>query len=878
MAIISILQTVAEPILQIPATSATQLMGTMLLNRRAFAFASERLRTKYDNAGLPVPYENIVSNFELRKQDFIDYFQNEHPPSAEGLESHLLARLRTRADNWVHNRVTEDRFREMVQDFFTEYSRFYTAVDPQLVTLQVFGATNDVLRAVEQVKAAISSLATSSTQFARLRDDPTDDLISFLSVAELPYIVLGRTPDMVDIELFDPGSVFTSTVFICGVNRTPYVTDIDALATRVERHGRFAETFLVSDAESPPDIVQAAEGKGIHAVSLSALRHKLVSLATRDTYRCGRIAAEEFQRQLGVHDSFVDPECVVVQPWDDIDNQWRMDRESAMARCESFLKEPSQRVLVILGGYGAGKTTLTSELLLRHSVTTSESVVIYSALKDVPEQLDLASLVRKADKLARSVTHQKAQIAVVLDGIDELPNAMSPNEKKQNILRILRAASQTDKLILTARSSYFRGISDFWNLFPRQDDSPLWTALATTTPQLTTRPGISAIVLEDFNYDQVENYVRLRLGGQARESQPNQFLLDLAQNDPYDLLRRIARTPLYLSLLVSTKPWSMAGIRSIADVLRELIKYWLERDVTKGPSRWLLTTSDRYDLLYELAWWMYEKRLVVVDFELFDNFCGTLKKFSHICASQISLDLQTTGFLSSYGNCLYFMIPAFMDFLVAERFSSGEFPHTPTRPPTARQALIMLAMCHGDRVSHEWQTDTADAWLAGIGVKYGECAETISMSAGGILFGSDGQNNWDHINSHEMIKYRVAINAGLRNREPVNGGTGGVVRVLLGNRFGIHARPGAILVKQYFRWQERFGDNKRVEVHHQGVSTEPLSIMGLMSLQAGGGDVVDFVCQNSTVDEVEQLLESINGRRAPAGAPFHWVVKFHEQD
>ena len=109
----SFLTACGSPILELPAQSACEWFGTLLLNRRAFNYAREQLRPRYDTESLPAQYDASVTTFLLKRQDFIDYFKSCPHPTAAGLSQLLLERLRTRARNWVYNKPTEDLFSQM---------------------------------------------------------------------------------------------------------------------------------------------------------------------------------------------------------------------------------------------------------------------------------------------------------------------------------------------------------------------------------------------------------------------------------------------------------------------------------------------------------------------------------------------------------------------------------------------------------------------------------------------------------------------------------------------------------------------------------------------------------------------------------------------
>ena len=118
----------------------------------------------------------------------------------------------------------------------------------------------------------------------------------------------------------------------------------------------------------------------------------------------------------------------------------------------------------------------------------------------------------------------------------------------------------------------------------------------------------------------------------------------------------LARSPLYLFLLVNSRPWASSDVNCLADIFSLFVKYWLERDIEKGRSRWGFTTDDRLDFMTAVAWKMFQERRHALTFNELDacvrKFIGEGPKEEDYVS--LGLDLQTTGIFNCVGNVLQF--------------------------------------------------------------------------------------------------------------------------------------------------------------------------------------------------------------------------------
>jgi hypothetical protein len=318
---------------------------------------------------------------------------------------------------------------------------------------------------------------------------------------------------------------------------------------------------------------------------------------------------------------------------------------------------------------------LCAHLLHRFLPSLGTISAVYVALRQVTSGDALERLVTKAHQLGTGSSERKPKNLVLLDGLDEIQNAMHMAERRKNILALLKCTERTDKIIVTVRTSYFRGIEEFWDLFARSDDTPLWTKMAQFIPETGKRPSASAVVIRDFNTDQIYDYAyEFQQKHGLADDFAEHFLTSVKENDVIHYYNRFLRSPLYLFLIMQSRPWETEGVSSLGDIIEVMIRYWLARDIEKGQSRWLLSTEDRWDFMQFLSQRMFnDQRLHVT----FDAFAEAVIRFFNIDrkdprADSIALDLQTTGLLMAVDNKLFFLMPAFFDYFVARWFLENE--------------------------------------------------------------------------------------------------------------------------------------------------------------------------------------------------------------
>ncbi len=141
-------------------------------------------------------------------------------------------------------------------------------------------------------------------------------------------------------------------------------------------------------------------------------------------------------------------------------------------RLSHFLVDPAARLLLLLGDYGSGKTTvlrhlmylLASEKLSRMADTSSRLPLLLS-LRDYNKVLDWDSLIITFLAKELAIDHpstmiyrrlnEDGRLVLLLDGFDEMARLVTPAERRLTFNEICSQVGKDSKVILTGRPGYF---------------------------------------------------------------------------------------------------------------------------------------------------------------------------------------------------------------------------------------------------------------------------------------------------------------------------------------------------------------------------------------------------------------------------------------
>ena len=872
----------AKKALELPLAPAVTALQALLQDRKAHSFAKESLRDKYSELILPSSYDWVIDNLEITKVDYIDYFLHNGEPTSKSLAAHLKERLFKRSDAWIHNRPPATLFEVLLDDFLQAYQRYFQTSDPHLTALTLVATTQDILIVTNDIKTFL----TRESQNKPLRlPSYASEIRTHLTVVNVPFEIVEEDTTHVDVIITDPSSIFPTQFYVLITKRHFESEDVDALIERSRKKSMGRRLMLASETPLAKATSAYAERRGITVISVPDLRESLLRISSNERFVVGREASDALLRTLNVKETYIEPDAVLCEPGDHLEHKYFATRQPAEQLIADFLADDERRVLFVLGGCGAGKSALAARIVQKFSGDQLWSPILLS-FRHFKEPPDIPYITHRAAQVAMSVGGNR-QPVVLLDGLDESPQALHIEQKRTNLLGIGQAAARGVKMIVTARSTYFRGMEDFWKLFARSLDHPLWAQMAAFIPEGASRPRVSALVLREFSSDQMRSYLLAFAEWRHKgDGFVDGFLAKVRQNDRIGAYRTLARNPLYLFLLATTQPWERTDVRCLFDVLRLFISYWLERDIEKGKSRWRLSTADRDMFADQVAWWMFSNRKDWISFAEFDAIVRDhfLDRLEPSELASMSLDLQTTGLFSTTGGTISFMTAGFADCYIVSRFMSHSITEQPSlRLPNMSQIELMLGIA--ESTYSDIDVDVIPLLLeSGIEANSSLYAE-LSIPTDGVLYGAAAGSSWKNINGendrnrstgaglHEigMPRIRLLFNSSLLLLERAG------VPVVVGNLLGLHARASAKLFKRFWGWSGHTPSAKKVHMTRNGRRANMASIMGIMMIVAGVGSTVYISSEDCTRSELEELLRYLNCVPANDGSQ-RWVANWEFDD
>ena len=271
-------------------------------------------------------------------------------------------------------------------------------------------------------------------------------------------------------------------------------------------------------------------------------------------------------------------------------------RTGLVERAVQWLGAEGARLIVVLGDFGRGKTSflrqLTRELPARLPEVTPILVELRS-LEKAPslDELLAQHLVRQGvedinpGKLRYMIS--SGRVALLLDGFDELELRVGYSSAADYLEKLLASVTGRAKVILTSRTQHFRSTEQVRHTVGARLRTALRRAGRTALGErIETRPESRVVVLEDFSDDQIL-----------------QFLTNLYEGDPdrartqYDLISGIgnlldlAHNPRMLAFVADLDSARLraaahqTGQLSAADLYREIVDYWLEREAERQRHR-----------------------------------------------------------------------------------------------------------------------------------------------------------------------------------------------------------------------------------------------------------------------------------------------------
>lgn len=368
-------------------------------------------------------------------------------------------------------------------------------------------------------------------------------------------------------------------------------------------------------------------------------------------------------------------------------------------RLSQFLADPGARLLLLLGDYGSGKTTvlrhlmylLASEKLSRMADTSSRLPLLLS-LRDYNKVLDWDSLVITFLAKELAIDHPSAMIyrrlnedgrlVLLLDGFDEMARLVTPAERRLTFNEICSQVGKDSKVILTGRPGYFPDNRELIEVLdPLVSRGKLSNGRRLYGYEIPG--GVEIFCLQLLDRSQLARFWARAVVEHGCASGTEETLLA----DPH--LADLARRPVLAEMIAESAPdiTRLSGPLGIRQVYEAYTDKWIRREEDKGYFRLLINTDAKASFIGLLAVQMHNLGLLSLHFRQLDQHIrdyfaiDTTDTLDHF-----SSDIRTCSFLvRDDGGNYEFVHKSFMEYFVArevERRHRSAFKGALERPLT----------------------------------------------------------------------------------------------------------------------------------------------------------------------------------------------------
>lgn len=229
--------------------------------------------------------------------------------------------------------------------------------------------------------------------------------------------------------------------------------------------------------------------------------------------------------------------------------------------------------------------------------------------------------------------------------------------------------------------------------------------------------------------------------------------------------------------------------------------------------------------------------------------------------------MQTTGLFSAVGDNLFFRLPSYGNYFVANRFHRGFGADWPWRLPDLNQAKLWLGLTVSEGSPKFRFLNPPEGWIEKVGVEFDDSRNIQYESTGIVYSKKHAKKKWSAINSESFSRPRAVLRASLEQGSGVERYPGIRISLNIVNRLGLHARASAKLVTAVSSCVPT-----AVRAVCRGRSADAKSIMEVMMLAADKGSIVDLVFLDATQSQIDKVRSLINGK-TPQKNPWYALIR-----
>jgi WD40 repeat protein len=386
-------------------------------------------------------------------------------------------------------------------------------------------------------------------------------------------------------------------------------------------------------------------------------------------------------------------------------------RRSILEALDEWLASDEQTAL-ILGEFGAGKSTSLAEWTHRNWESGSRSRAVLVNLATAPRAMDAEGLLLQAARAADTRQNRAALrlllrrrlVIACFDGFDEMATRLEASDLAGRLSGLLEVGRGGGKVVVTSRDNYF----------PSEEDLKT-TSESALLSTLGASAGLRRLVLQPFSEAQVRALVE-KIRGEAKAAE--EALFKIAQT--YDLRDLVSR-PLLLGMVLATldqiEPGSKVGT---ADLYEAYLLRWLDQTRSGDPE--CFTDNQKVEFAEAMADQLWRSGRATCTFqELQQSVRARLAQYlpSDMPAGAAFLEIQGGAFFVREGEDHYrFAHKSFLEYFLARAIVNtiAERPKAVlnTKPLTKEVAAFMGEILRRKGGAKEANAVRAmQTWLAG---------------------------------------------------------------------------------------------------------------------------------------------------------------------
>ncbi|TDF39301.1 sigma-70 family RNA polymerase sigma factor [Alteromonadaceae bacterium M269] len=332
--------------------------------------------------------------------------------------------------------------------------------------------------------------------------------------------------------------------------------------------------------------------------------------------------------------------------------------EQARTFISSWLENPEERQLTVLGDVGIGKTFLSRVIAYEAALKYREN----PGLARLPIRIDLRNADRQFTLEGLFLSHfsnnelgelsfdlfrhalRSGRVLVIFDGFDEMSAKVTPKITARNFQELARIVEGNAKVVLTCRTHYFKSRSDEQEVVYGEDSSYGSESARELYWDLISRRGFQICYLREFNISQVTAYVN-----KVKKSKAPAAIKKI--KSIYNL-EELCQRPMLLEMIVKSIGKIDTKNISAAMLYQVFTDAWIHRDKWRD----ILTPEEKCEFLESLACLLTIRGEESIHYSVLAEFVkgGVAAKISdpkHLL--EIDSDVRTSTFLTRDDNGNY---------------------------------------------------------------------------------------------------------------------------------------------------------------------------------------------------------------------------------